>query len=113
MIINVGNLTPTVTEGLLREAFSPHGLVTAVYIMDRFEWDRVCTFAFVCMPEDEEGRRAVRSLNGQHHEGQRFQFFKSPPISFPEGWKFRSPEGFRPPISVSQHDLANHIGGRA
>jgi hypothetical protein len=100
VIINVGNLTPTVTEGSLRKAFSPYGSVKAVYIMDRHEWDRVCTFAFVCMPDDEDGFRAVRALDGQHREGQRFQFFKTPPISFPEGWKFRSREKLRPPLSA-------------
>ena len=112
MIINVGNLTSSVTEGALRKAFSPHGLVTAVHIMDRFEWDRVCTFAFVCMPDDDEGQRAVRALNGHHLEGQHFQFFKTPPGNFPEGWKFRSSAQQRPPAPPVEPRIAETQSGR-
>ena len=112
MIINVGNLTSSVTEGALKKAFSPHGLVTAVHIMDRYEWDRVCTFAFICMPDDEEGQRAVRALNGHHLEGQHFQFFKTPPLSFPEGWKFRNTGQQRPPTAPPLPRTAEAQSGR-
>ena len=61
--IYVGNLSYSATEDDLRQAFEQYGQVASVnIIMDR-ETGRSRGFAFVEMPEGDEAKEAVSSLN--------------------------------------------------
>ena len=70
MNIYVGNLSFKTTEVELREAFEPFGKVSSVNVIADRETGRPRGFAFVEMPNAEEGRRAVESLNGQDVGGR-------------------------------------------
>ena len=70
MNIYVGNLSFKTTEVELREAFEPFGTVSAVNVITDRETGRPRGFAFVEMPNAEEARRAVDSLNGQDVGGR-------------------------------------------
>ncbi|MCA9188324.1 MAG: RNA-binding protein [Planctomycetales bacterium] len=61
--IYVGNLSYTATEGDLRAAFEQYGKVSSVsIIMDR-ETGKSRGFAFVEMPDSEEAKQAIESVN--------------------------------------------------
>jgi cold-inducible RNA-binding protein len=61
--IYVGNLSYTVTEDELREAFSQHGTVTAVNVVKDRETGRGRGFAFVDMADGKEAATAIKELN--------------------------------------------------
>jgi RNA recognition motif-containing protein len=64
MNIFVGNIAFTASEDDLRELFEQHGAVDQVHlIMDRYT-GRSRGFGFVEMPNAEEAKRAIESLNG-------------------------------------------------
>jgi RNA recognition motif-containing protein len=68
--IYVGNLSFRATEEDVRSAFSSHGTVSSVnIIMDR-ETGRSRGFAFVEMPNAEEAKQAIESLNGKEIAGR-------------------------------------------
>ena len=70
MNIYVGNLTYSVTDGDLQEAFEAHGSVDrAKVILDR-ETGRSRGFGFVEMPNDEEGNTAIEAMNGKELDGR-------------------------------------------
>ncbi len=63
MNIYVGNLSFDATDSDLRQAFEAHGTVSSAnLIMDR-ETNRPRGFGFVEMPNDEEARKAISSIN--------------------------------------------------
>ncbi|QDU72538.1 RNA recognition motif domain-containing protein [Mucisphaera calidilacus] len=65
MNIYVGNLPYDTTEQELVDLFSTHGKVDrATLVFDR-ETGRPRGFAFVEMPDDVEGRKAIEALAGQ------------------------------------------------
>ena len=70
MNIYVGNLSSTVSENDLREAFQAYGEVakTAV-IKDKFSGESR-GFGFVEMPSREEGMKAISLLNGKDMKGR-------------------------------------------
>jgi RNA recognition motif-containing protein len=70
MNIYVGNLPFKTTEADLRQAFEAFGSVAAVnIIMDR-ETGRSRGFGFVEMPNAEEGKKAIESINGMSFGGR-------------------------------------------
>ena len=65
MNLFVGNLDYTVKDEHLLELFQQAGEVSSAKIIRDRETGRSKGFAFVEMPNDDEGRKAVSSLNGQ------------------------------------------------
>jgi RNA recognition motif-containing protein len=64
MNIYVGNLSYQTTEDEIRQAFSQHGEVTSASIIkDKFSGESR-GFAFVEMPNANEGRQAIQAMNG-------------------------------------------------
>jgi RNA recognition motif-containing protein len=70
MNIYVGNLSYNTTEDMLRQAFEGFGEVSRVNIIkDKFSGDSR-GFAFVEMPNQDEGMAALSGLNGQDLDGR-------------------------------------------
>lgn len=70
MNIYVGNLSFSVTETELREAFSAYGQVsTSSIIKDKFSGESR-GFGFVEMPTKEEAEKAIAALNGKELKGR-------------------------------------------
>ena len=70
MNIYVGNLNYRVREADLQQIMEDYGTVASVkVIMDR-ETGKSKGFAFIEMPNDEEGANAIAELNGAEFEGR-------------------------------------------
>ena len=70
MNIYVGNLSYTVTEDDLRQAFEAFGQVTSASIIkDKFSGQSK-GFGFVEMPSKEEAQAAITALNGKEMKGR-------------------------------------------
>lgn len=70
MNIYVGNISWDTTETSLQRAFEQYGQVaSARIVMDR-DTGRSRGFAFVEMPNDDEGRAAVEAMNGAELDGR-------------------------------------------
>jgi RNA recognition motif-containing protein len=70
MNIYVGNLSNTVSENDLRDAFQAFGEVSkAAVIKDKFSGESR-GFGFVEMPKKEEGDKAISMLNGRDLKGR-------------------------------------------
>lgn len=70
MNIYVGNISRSVTETELREAFQAFGEVqSAAIIKDKFSGESR-GFGFVEMPNKEEAEKAISSLNGKDLKGR-------------------------------------------
>jgi RNA recognition motif-containing protein len=70
MNIYVGNISRTVTEQELREAFEAFGAVqSASIIKDKFSGESR-GFGFVEMPNKEEADKAISGLNGKDLKGR-------------------------------------------
>ncbi len=70
MNIYVGNLSFSVSETDLREAFAAYGQVaTASIIKDKFSGESR-GFGFVEMPTKEEAEKAITALNGKDLKGR-------------------------------------------
>ncbi|HEY2726975.1 MAG TPA: RNA-binding protein [Parafilimonas sp.] len=70
MNLYVSNLSFHTSEADLESLFSKVGKVTSVkIIMDR-ETNRSRGFAFVEMPSEEEGKKAIAELNNKEIEGR-------------------------------------------
>jgi RNA recognition motif-containing protein len=70
MNIYVGNLPFSFDDNALSNLFSEYGSVdSAKVIVDR-ETGRSRGFGFVEMPNDEEARKALESLNGKEVDGR-------------------------------------------
>jgi len=65
MNIYVGNLSYTVTEEDLRQAFGNFGQVTSASIIKDQSSGRSKGFGFVEMPVEEEARAAISGMNGK------------------------------------------------
>lgn len=70
MKIYVGNLNFATTEDTIRDAFSAHGDVSEVAIINDRETGRPRGFGFVTMPNDSAGRDAIAALDGQELDGR-------------------------------------------
>jgi len=70
MNIYVGNLSFSVSEADLRDAFSAYGAVsTSSIIKDKFSGESR-GFGFVEMPSKEEADKAIAALNGKDLKGR-------------------------------------------
>lgn len=67
MNIFVSNISFKVREQALSELFSQFGEVTSVRIIKDKETKRSRGFGFVEMANDEDGQKAIDSLNGSEH----------------------------------------------
>jgi RNA recognition motif-containing protein len=63
--IYIGNLERNVTETELRELFEPFGQVTSVNILKDRHSGQPKGFAFVDMPNKDEGQAAIEGLKGK------------------------------------------------
>ena len=70
MNIYVGNLSYSLTESELRDAFAEFGDVSSVNILTDRETGRARGFGFVEMPNQAEGEAAVAQLNGKDLGGR-------------------------------------------
>jgi RNA recognition motif-containing protein len=79
MNIYIGNLAYSVTEDDLRDAFSEFGQVeSASIINDKFS-GRSKGFGFVDMPNDNEARQAIESLNDKDLNGRTIKVNEAKP----------------------------------
>ena len=65
MNIYVGNLSYSATEDQLRDLFAEFGQVESVSVITDRATGRPRGFAFVEMPDDAEGQKAIDELNGK------------------------------------------------
>jgi RNA recognition motif-containing protein len=70
MNIYVGNLPFTASEDEVRQAFAAYGTVSAVAIIKDRETGQSRGFAFVEMPNNDEGNAAITNLNGKPLKGR-------------------------------------------
>ena len=70
MNIYVGNLSYSLMESELRDAFAAFGNVSSVTILTDRETGRSRGFGFVEMPNQAEGEAAVANLNGKDLGGR-------------------------------------------
>jgi len=70
MKLYVGNMSYQTNEQSLRDAFGAHGTVDEVAIITDRETGRPRGFAFVTMPNDDEGRAALGALDGADLDGR-------------------------------------------
>lgn len=66
----VGNLSFTTTEAGLRDAFSPFGNVTDIYVASDRETGRPRGFAFVTYATAAESQEATHRMNGADLDGR-------------------------------------------
>lgn len=70
MNIYAGNLSFSMTEDELRDAFSAYGEVSSARIVTDRETGRAKGFGFVEMPNDSEAKAAIEALNGTEIGGR-------------------------------------------
>lgn len=68
--IYIGNLSYDATEDDIRTAFEQHGAVSKVSIVTDRETGRSRGFAFVEMPDDVAGNKAIEELNLSKIDGR-------------------------------------------
>jgi RNA recognition motif-containing protein len=68
--IFVGNLSFGSTEDSIRALFEPYGTVDRVNIVTDRDTGQSRGFAFVEMPNDDEGNAAINALNGRDLDGR-------------------------------------------
>jgi cold-inducible RNA-binding protein len=66
----VGNLSYSMTEGQLREAFAAYGEVVSVSIITERDTGRSKGFGFVEMSTEEEAKAALSGMNGAEFGGR-------------------------------------------
>ncbi len=70
MKIYVGNLSYNTMEDALRNLFAEHGEVEEVHVPTDRDSGRPRGFAFVTMPNQNEGQAAIAAVNGQELDGR-------------------------------------------
>jgi len=70
MNIYVGNLSYSLRESELRDAFADFGEVSSVKVLMDRETGRSRGFGFVEMPNQSEGEAAIAQLNGKELGGR-------------------------------------------
>jgi cold-inducible RNA-binding protein len=89
----VGSLPYSVTDDILKEIFSPHGMVeSAKVITDRYT-GLSKGFGFVEMAGEQEATEAIEKLNGTEYEGRTLTVAKARPQAPREGGGFRGGQG--------------------
>ena len=81
MNIYVGNLSYTVTEEDLRQAFGNFGQVTSASIIKDQSSGRSKGFGFVEMPVEEEARAAISGMNGKDMKDRKLNVNEARPRS--------------------------------
>ena len=81
MNIYVGNLSPEISEGDLREAFEAFGQVTSVTIIKDKSSGEPRGFGFVGMPTKTEAQDAITGLKDKELKGQILKANKARPRS--------------------------------
>lgn len=66
----VGSLAYSVTDDELKEFFANHGAVTSAVVIKDRDTGRSKGFGFVEMSDDEEGKSAIKELNGKDLNGR-------------------------------------------
>ena len=66
----VGNLSFSITENDLQDAFAVHGTVVEANLMMDRATGRPRGFAFVTMSTPEEAQKAIAALNGKEIDGR-------------------------------------------
>ncbi len=79
MNIYVGNLSYTMSESELRDAFSAFGDVSSVKILMDRETGRSRGFGFVEMPNQSEAETAITQLNGKELGGRALRINEARP----------------------------------
>ena len=70
MNIYIGNLNYRVREEDLKQVMEEYGVVDSVKIIIDRETGKSKGFAFVEMPNDAEGKKAIEELNQAEYEGR-------------------------------------------
>ncbi|MEQ8209225.1 MAG: RNA-binding protein [Lacipirellulaceae bacterium] len=70
MKLYIGNLSYNTSQETLEAAFTAHGDVSEVAIINDRETGRPRGFAFVTMNNDDEARSAMEAVNGQEIDGR-------------------------------------------
>jgi cold-inducible RNA-binding protein len=79
MRIYVGNLSYQATEDELRELFEPYGEVAEVNVITDRDTGRSRGFAFVEMPNAQEGSAAIEALDGKETGGRNLRVNEAQP----------------------------------
>jgi RNA recognition motif-containing protein len=79
MNIYVGNLSYSMSEGELRDAFGAFGEVSSVKILVDRETGRSRGFGFVEMPNQGEAETAITQLNGKDLGGRALRINEARP----------------------------------
>lgn len=69
--IFVGSLPWATDDQKLQDLFSQHGEVTSAKVIHDKMTGRSKGFGFVEMPNDEEAKKAIETLNGSDYEGRK------------------------------------------
>jgi len=95
MKLYIGNLPFSASEDDLRDAFEQFGEVEDVaVVMDR-ETGRPRGFAFVTMPNDEEGKAAIEGMNDQDFGGRALKVNEARPREPRQGGSGGGGGGYR------------------
>ena len=79
MNIYIGNMSFDTTEDQLRQAFEGYGEVSTVRIITDRDSGRPKGFAFVEMPNRNEGQSAINELNGSEVRGRNIKVSEARP----------------------------------
>lgn len=93
MNIYVGNLPYSTTESELIELFSQYGTVERGNLVNDRETGRPRGFGFVEMPNEEEGRKAIETLNDFEYEGRSLTVNEARPRGSGSGGGNKSGDG--------------------
>jgi RNA recognition motif-containing protein len=77
--IYVGNLPFQTTEEDLRRLFEPFGTVDRASVVSDRDTGRSRGFGFVEMPQDDEGTKAIESLDGTDLDGRALRVNEAKP----------------------------------
>ncbi len=72
MNINVGNMSFGTNDEELREVFSEFGTVASAKVVTDSD-NRSRGFGFVEMPDNNEGKAAIKALNGSEFAGRKLR----------------------------------------
>ena len=81
MNIYVGNLSYDATEDQLRDLFAEFGQVESVSVITDRATGRPRGFAFVEMPDDTEGQKAIDEINEKELDGRTLKVNMAQPRS--------------------------------
>lgn len=91
----VGNISFKTSESGLRDAFSPFGQVTDVYVANDRETGRPRGFAFVTFGAEAESKLAAEKMNGVDLDGRQLTVNEARPKEEMGGSR-RNGGGFQP-----------------